>query len=311
MKFGIHIIINHLTLTPVEVARAVEERGFDSLFLGEHTHIPAKRVTPYVGIEDKSPARPGENPDELRKRRPDLRANFWYLYDPFVALAAAAAVTERIKLGTAICLIPERDPITLAQEIATLDQVSNGRVILGIGSGWNREEMANHGVEFKDRFRITRERVQAMKALWTEDDAEFHGETVDFDPVWSYPKPVQEGGPPVLLGQNGRGTFDRIAHYCDGWLPDRMASRDPNIGDRIAELRRTWADAGRDPAALRITMNAPLIGEDRAEADAAVAEIEQLRTLGVDRLLFNVGSPKRDLGYPTLDRYAEFLQRVS
>lgn len=310
MNFGIETIVNHLTLSPVEIACAVEEQGFDSLFLGEHINIPVSRETPYVGLGDKTPPRPDENPDELRKRRPDLRANFWYLYDPLVALAAAAAVTERIKLGV-FCLVPQRDPITLAQEIATLDQISNGRVIFVFGSGWNSEEMANHGVNFRDRFKVTRERVQAMKALWTEEEAEFHGDTVDFDPVWSYPKPVQEGGPPILLGQNGRGTFDRIVGYCDGWQPDGMASRDPNIGDRIVELRSKWKESGRDPAALHITMAAPEISEDPAEADAAVAKIEQFRTLGVDRMLFNLGSPKRDLGYRTLERHVEFLKRVS
>ena len=320
MQFGIHIIINHLTLSPVEVGRAVEERGFDSLFVGEHTHIPVRRETAYIGIDDRSPPQPGEGADELRKRRPDLRQNFWYLYDPFVALAAAAAVTERIKLGTAICLIPERDPITLAQEIATLDQISNGRVIIGIGSGWNREEMANHGVAWKDRFKVTRERVEAMRALWTDDEAEFHGETVDFDPVWCYPKPVQEGGPPILLGQNSPRTFERIVRYCDGWIPYRIPIGDPEILPQVTELRRQWADAGRDPAALHVSMNGPAIpaaaGDDPAEADpaaldAAVAEAERLREGGVDRLLFNLGSPKRDLGYPTLDRYASFLARVT
>ena len=320
MKFGIHIIVNHLTLSPQETARGVEERGFDSLFVGEHTHIPARRETPYIALADGSPPRPGETADELRKRRPDLRPNFWYLYDPFVALAAAAAVTERIRLGTAICLVPERDPITLAQEAATLDRVSGGRVILGVGTGWNREELANHGVAWKDRFRVTRERVEAMKALWTQDEAEYHGEHVDFDPVWSYPKPAQEGGPPVLLGQNGRGTLARVVRYCDGWLPYRVPAGDPEIVGRVAELRRLWAEAGRDPGALHVAMNGPAIpaaagddpaAPDPAAADAAEAEVERLRGAGVDRLIFNLGSPKRDLGPPTLDRYAAFLARVT
>ncbi len=319
MQFGIHIIVNHLTLSPAEVAKAVEDRGFDSLFLGEHTHIPVQRETAYIGLGDRTPPQPGEGADELRKRRPDLRANFWYLYDPFIALAAASAVTEQIKLGTAICLIPERDPITLAQEIATLDQISGGRVIIGIGSGWNREEMANHGVAWKDRHKVTRERVEAMRVLWSEEEAEYHGETVDFDPVWCYPKPVQEGGPPILMGQNSPRTFERIVRYCDGWIPYRIPVGDPDILPSIARLRREWAEAGRDPDALHVSMNGPAIppaGDDPTEADsavldAAVAEAERLREGGVDRLLFNLGSPKRDLGYPTLDRYAGFLKRIS
>ena len=221
--FGIHVFVNERTVPPAQVARAAEARGFESIFLGEHTHVPANRATPYIGVEDPRPPQPGETTEELRARRPDLLVNFWRMYDPWIALASAAAVTERIKLGTAMSLIPERDPIVLAKELATLDCISNGRVVLGIGSGWNPEEMANHGVAFKDRFKVMRERVLAMKAIWSEDEPEFHGEFVDFDPIWSFPKPVQPGGPPVLLGSQSPRSYARIAEYCDGSIPNGPA----------------------------------------------------------------------------------------
>ena len=247
MQFGIHIIVNHLTLSPVEVGRAVEERGFDSLFLGEHTHIPVQRETAYIGIGDRSPPRPGESADELRKRRPDLRQNFWYLYDPFIALATAAAVTERIKLGTAICLIPERDPITLAQEIATLDQISNGRVIIGIGSGWNREEMANHGVAWKDRFKVTRERVEAMRALWTDDEAEFHGETADFDPSGATRSRSRRAARRSCSARTARGPSSASSATATAGSP----TASPSATRRSSRKSPSCAASGPTRAAIR------------------------------------------------------------
>ena len=199
-NFGVQIFPTDQTIGPVELARAVEARGLDSLFFPEHTHIPVSRATPFPGG--------GDLPDW-----------YWRSHDPFIALTAAAAVTERIRIGTGICLVIERDPIVLAKECASLDVLSGGRFILGIGAGWNKEEMQNHGASYKDRWKIVREKILAMRQIWTQDEAEFHGEFVDFDPIWSWPKPVQAGGPPVWMGANSKWVFDRVAEYCDGWMP--------------------------------------------------------------------------------------------
>ena len=198
--FGVQIFPTDQTIQPIALAKAVEERGLDSLFFPEHTHIPTARTTPFPGGTD-------------------LPEWYWRSHDPFVALTAAAAVTSRIKLGTGICLVIERDPIILAKECASLDMISGGRLILGIGAGWNVEEMENHGASFEHRWAIVREKVLAMKAIWTQDAAEFHGKHVDFDPIWSWPKPVQPGGPPIWLGANSKWAFDRVAEYCEGWMP--------------------------------------------------------------------------------------------
>ncbi|MGY8854427.1 MAG: LLM class F420-dependent oxidoreductase [Pseudomonadales bacterium] len=198
--FGVQIFPTDQTIQPIALAKAVEERGLDSLFFPEHTHIPTARTTPFPGGTD-------------------LPEWYWRSHDPFVALTAAAAVTSRIKLGTGICLVIERDPIILAKECASLDMISGGRLILGIGAGWNVEEMENHGASFEHRWAIVREKVLAMKAIWTQDAAEFHGKHVDFDPIWSWPKPVQPGGPPIWLGANSKWVFDRVAEYCEGWMP--------------------------------------------------------------------------------------------
>jgi probable F420-dependent oxidoreductase len=197
---GLITFLTDYTLQPVELARAVEERGFESLFLAEHTHIPTSRETPsYLG---------GDLPQE-----------YWHTHDVFVALGAVAAVTKTLKLGTGICLVPEHNPLSLAKRAASLDALSGGRFLFGIGAGWNAEEMANHGIAFKDRWKLTRESVLAMREIWTKDEAEYHGEFVDFDPVWSWPKPAQSGGPPVLLGAGTKWSWDRVAEYCDGWYP--------------------------------------------------------------------------------------------
>ena len=227
--FGVQIFPTDQTIQPIALAKAVEERGLDSLFFPEHTHIPTARTTPFPGGTD-------------------LPEWYWRSHDPFVALTAAAAVTSRIKLGTGICLVIERDPIILAKECASLDMISGGRLILGIGAGWNVEEMENHGASFEHRWAIVREKVLAMKAIWTQDAAEFHGKHVDFDPIWSWPKPVQPGGPPIWLGANSKWVFDRVAEYCEGWMP---------IG-------------GAGSGAME-TMSAALEKRDRSSADLDVA----------------------------------------
>ena len=222
VRCGVIIFPTDQSVQPVELAKAVEARGLDSLFVPEHTHIP---------IDSKSPFLPGgEVPEHYRRT-----------YDPLVVLAACAAVTEKISLGTGICLVSQRHPITLAKEIASLDMISNGRVIFGVGAGWNKPEVENHGIAFEQRWAVLRERVLAMKAIWTEDEPEFHGEFVDFNPIWSYPKPAQAGGPPIWIGANSAYVADRVAEYADGWLP---------IGGRaggatIEQLREACEKRGR------------------------------------------------------------------
>ena len=200
MDIGAMMFVTDYSMRPDELARALEERGFESMWVPEHTHIPASRISPWPG-------------------GPDLPEMYWHTYDPFVALTAAAAVTTNLKLGTGICLMIERDPITTAKEVASLDLISNGRFIFGIGGGWNAEEMQDHGTNYRRRWRILRENILAMKAIWTEDEPEFHGQYVNFDKCWAWPKPAQKPHPPILMGGDGPTTFDRVLEYCDGWMP--------------------------------------------------------------------------------------------
>ena len=276
-KFGISMFPTDYSIQPAAIAQAVEERGFDSLFFPEHTHIPASRATPFPGG--------GELPKQ-----------YWHAHDPFIALSVCAAVTNRIRLGTGICLIIERDPITTAKEIASLDLVSNGRAVIGIGAGWNREEMENHGANYKKRWAIVREKVAAMRAIWTQEEAEYHGEFVDFDPIWSYPKPVQEGGPPIWIGANSKWVFDRVADYADGWMPIG------GLGSGNMERLQAAFDAkGRDLNELTLA----LFG--------TFPDIDQIRgrsEQGFDEFIFNVPSEDRDTVLPYLDRYARVIEAL-
>jgi len=209
-----------------ELARELEAREFDSLFVCEHTHIPVSRRTPFPGG------------GELPKR-------YSHTHDPFVGLAFAAAATRTLRLGTGIALVPQRDPIVTAKSVASLDRLSGGRFVFGIGGGWNAEEMENHGTHYGSRFKILRERVLAIQALWTQDKAEFHGEFVAFDPVWLYPKPKQKPYPPILLGGESDHTLRRVVEFGNGWLPRRQREFDPDRA--VARLRQAAAAAGRDP----------------------------------------------------------------
>jgi probable F420-dependent oxidoreductase len=212
-------------LTPPELGRAVEERGFDSLFCAEHTHIPVSSTR-----ADGRPVRPYA--DSL---------------DPFVVLSAVAAVTRQIKLGTGVCLVTERDPIVLAKEVASLDQLSGGRFLFGVGAGWNRAEMADHGTDPRTRMALMADRIRAMREIWTADEAEYHGDYVDFGPLWSWPKPAQRPHPPVLVGGNGPGTEDRVLAFGDEWLPQSGPFADmTEFRDRVTALQRRALDAGRD-----------------------------------------------------------------
>ena len=277
--FGVCMFPTDYAIQPVPLARAAEERGFESLFFPEHTHIPASRRTPWPG----GAALPKE---------------YWHTHDPFVALGAAAAVTTRLKLATGICLIIERDPLTLAKEVASLDTISNGRVILGIGGGWNAEEMENHGVPFAQRWKVLREKVLALRAIWTEENAEFHGEYVNFDPVWSWPKPVQKNGPPILLGADSKWAAERVVEYCDGWTPIAVRG-DASKG--LARLREAAARAGRKFDSLNLTV----FGVPPKEG--AARWIEQ----GFHRILFGLPPASPDVVLPILDRAAEVARKLS
>lgn len=276
--FGLFMFPTDYAIQPVDLAIAAEERGFESLFFPEHTHIPASRKTPY-------PAG-GELPKE-----------YSHTHDPFVALAAAAAVTKKLKLGTGVCLVIERDPIVLAKEVASLDLISNGRVLFGIGGGWNVEEMENHGANYKKRWKTVREKVLAMREIWTKQEAEFHGEIVNFDKVWSYPKPVQPGGPPVLMGSQSKRTFDRVAEYCDGWLPINNPRAD--FPAAIKQLREAEKQHGRKRLSLSL-FGAP------AREDA----LHQLVELGFERLLFPLPPAPRDTVMPMIDNYAKVMSKM-
>src|SRR5271165_4666469 len=257
-----------------ELARAAEERGFESLLLPEHTHIPKSRRTPYPGG--------GELPKA-----------YSHTHDPFVALSFAASATTKILLGTGICLVPQRDPIVTAKSIASLDRLSNGRFLFGIGGGWNVEEMENHGARYETRFKLMRERILAMKALWTQEEASFHGQFVNFDPVWSWPKPKQRPHPPILLGGESDYTLRRIVDYCDGWIPRPVG--DFTAKGAVERLRRTAESKGRDPKSLMISVF-------RALADKT--KLAEFREAGIDEALLEIPDLSRDEILQLLDRYA-------
>jgi probable F420-dependent oxidoreductase len=251
MKFGISTFVTDEGIAPGALARAIEERGFDSLFIAEHTHIPLSRKSPWPGGAE-------------------LPRKYYRTLDPFITLTAAAATTERLLLGTGVALVVERDPIITAKEVASLDLVSGGRVIFGIGVGWNREEMENHGTDPHTRGKLLNERIRAMIEIWTKDEAEFHGQYVDFDPIALWPKPVQKPYPPIYVG-GGRQAFDRIAQFGDAWLPNRMSP--DKLEPILGELREV---AGRDvPVTVFGTS-----GELR--------EVEAYAQLDVERVLLNL-----------------------
>jgi probable F420-dependent oxidoreductase len=253
MEFGISTFVTDEGIGAARLGQALEERGFESLFVAEHTHIPVRRESPWPGGAE-------------------LPMRYYRTLDPIVTLAAAAAVTSRLKVGTGIALVIQRDPILLAKEIASLDLVSGGRAILGVGAGWNREEMRNHGTDPRTRMALLRERVLAMKEIWTKDEAEFHGAFVDFDPIFCWPKPIQDPHPPVLIGGAGPTTFDRVVEFGDGWMPIHGRGTD-DLPGQIAELRER---AGRRvPVSV---FSAP------PQPDA----VASLAAAGVDRVLFNL-----------------------
>jgi probable F420-dependent oxidoreductase len=278
MDLGIVVMTGSEGLTPQAVGHACEERGFESLFWAEHTHIP------------------------VRSRRADGAATRFYAdtYDPFAALSAAAAVTSSLKLGTAVCLVVERDPITLAKEVASLDRLSGGRFLFGVGAGWNREEMADHGTDPRTRMALLADRVRAMREIWTNDEASYHGQFADFGPLWSWPKPVQQPCPPVLVGGNGPGAEDRVLAFGDQWMPQSGPLADmAEFRRRVASLRERAEAAGRGPDPLT---------EFGVPADAAL--LGEFADAGADRCLLALTSLEASETMSKLDAWAGLHTRV-
>jgi probable F420-dependent oxidoreductase len=280
MDFGAAIFFTDYSMGPAELGRALEQRGFDSLWAPEHSHIPLSRQSPF-------PA--GGN----------LPKKYYDVMDPFVTLAAAATATTRLKVATGICLVVQRDPIQTAKEVASLDQISGGRFLFGIGAGWNAEEMRDHNTEFKIRFGLMQERVEAMKVIWTKSKPEYAGRFVNFPPMMTWPKPVQKPHPPVIMGGAFPFGARRALAYGDGWLPH---ARRPAYGEVLGvlpEFRKMAAEAGRTPKAVPITVFG--VAED---ADL----IKRYRDAGVARIIFNLPAAKADEVLPVLDRCAALMR---
>jgi probable F420-dependent oxidoreductase len=271
MDFGLTCFMTAETIGPAELGRLAEERGFESLLLPEHTHIPSERVSPFPG---------GELPDYYSR-----------IWDPFIAGMAIAAATERLRVGTAISLVAQHDPIVLAKEIASLDRLSGGRFLLGVGAGWNLEEAANHGLAAAERFAAMGERIEAMREIWTEQTSSYHGDHVDFEAIWCGPTPLQQPGPPILVGGNGPKALDRVLAYGDEWLPICLWEPEEVLG-RMGELRQRAADAGHD-----VGVTAYLPPEDPAT-------LARFADAGAHRAVFMVPSAAADEVEPRLDELA-------
>jgi len=278
MDVGVMIIATQETIGPAELAREVEDRGFESLWLPEHPHIPVARTTPY----------PGGGP---------LPEEYTGMIDPFIGLAIAGAVTSRILLGTSICLVAEHDPIVLAKEVATLDRYTGGRFIFGVGYGWNVEEAADHGVNFKRRHAIAREKILAMKGLWSNDEFGFDGEHVSFSRSWSRPRPIQRPHPPIVVGGTGTGPvlIRHVAEYGDGWMPFYGVK----LADAWGRLRAAAEAVGRDPSDIEVSIF-------WAPPDPAV--LDDLARQGVKRAILQLPAVGRDEVLPRLDEFARCLE---
>ena len=284
MKLGVMSFNTEYSIRADELAVAAEERGFESIWFPEHTHIPASRITPFPGGGD-------------------LPKEYAHMSDPFVSAAAGAAVTKTIKFGTGICLLIEHDPIALAKTVATVDRLSDGRFLFGIGAGWNAEEMENHGTPYDKRWKVLEERIEAMKLLWTQEEASYHGEYVNFDRVWSYPKPVQQPHPPVILGTFGsKWGRQRVADYADGWIPIGLFHEDMQAD--IADLRERLKKKGRDPDSVSISMfDVYETSED---------DLKRFADLGVvERAIPRCPTEDKDTVLRWLDKYAEIGRKLA
>ncbi|REK15675.1 MAG: TIGR03619 family F420-dependent LLM class oxidoreductase [Actinobacteria bacterium] len=275
MEFGVLIFPADTAIRPDELAVEVEKRGFDSLWIPEHSHIPSSRETPWGGVEGAPP----------------LPEQYWHSHDQFVSLSYAAAVTDRLLLGTGITLLAQRDPIWTAKEVASLDHLSGGRVLFGVGYGWNKEEMASHGVEYGERRALLREKVLMMKSLWTEDEASFNGDMLSLQPSWAWPKPARDPHPPILMGADvGPRTLADIVEFCDGWIP--LGTRH-DIEAKVGEVRGAIEQAGRDPDSFSVTA-----------FGVKIDRVDDLKKAGVDRAIFSLPPLGSDVVIPRLDKLA-------
>ena len=280
MKFGASIFFTDYSISPADLAMSLEERGFDSLWAAEHSHIPVPRRTPAPGG------------GELAKR-------YYEVMDPFVTLTAAAAATKRLKVGTGVCLVIQRDTIQTAKLVASIDQVSGGRFLFGIGGGWNAEEIENHGTEFATRFKKMREQTEAMKEIWTKEKAEYHGDIVDFTAMMTWPKPVQKPHPPVIVGGAFPWAARRAIRYGDGWIPIAGGSRYGDPLEYLPRFRQMAEEAGRDPRSVPVTLGG-------APEDPDL--LKRYCDLGVVRVNFPVPPAKVDEILPILDRLAKLMR---
>ncbi len=283
MKFGASMFFTDYSMAPGELARALEERGFESVWAPEHSHIPLSRKTPFI-------------------MGGDLPKKYYDVMDPFVSLTAAAMATTTLNVGTGVCLITQRDPIQTAKLVASIDQVSGGRFLFGIGNGWNQDEMEDHGQVFASRHKLARERVEAMKAIWTQAKAEYHGEFVNFDPMMTWPKPVQKPHPPILVGGAFPYSARRAIRYGDGWMPQVTEYAKTELADLIPRFRQMASEANRDPDSIPISVWGR--GPD-------VEQMKRYRDLGVDRAATSLDSDKADKILPVLDRWAEVIRAVN
>ena len=268
------------SMSAADLGRALEDRGFESIWAPEHSHIPTSRLSPWGGG------------GELPKK-------YYDVMDPFVTLTMAAAVTKTLKLATGVCLVQQRDPIQTAKLVASIDQVSGGRFLFGIGNGWNAEEMADHGTEFKTRHKLARERVEAMKAIWTQTKAEYHGDMVDFGPMMAWPKPVQKPHPPILVGGAFPYAARRAAVYGDGWIP--LAGRGGDVTEHLSEFRQMVAERGRDPAKVPVSL---------FQMTEDIDSLKRFRDMGIDRVVISLDSVAADAILPILDRWAAIIRAV-
>jgi probable F420-dependent oxidoreductase len=280
METGLAIFPTDYSIHPVDLGRAAEERGFESLWVAEHSHIPCSRKTPWPGGAE-------------------LPKMYYDVADPFVALSMAAAATTKLKVGTGICLVVQRDPIQTAKQVASLDMLSGGRFLFGVGGGWNVEEMANHGTRFEGRWRLLRERIEAMKQIWTEKEAEYHGEWVDFDPIYAWPKPAQKPHPPIHVGGAYPGGMRRALRYGNGWIP--IGGRDEDVVSRLPALREEAEKQGRSLEGFEVTVYG---------APPVAADLAAMREAGIQRAILFLPPAARDDVLKVLDGYTETLRQV-